>query len=330
MERKPIYVLFKKVCEIERNAMEAYKGSENKSKPKAIHTTQKNYCSSSDEEQEPRIHNTTRSNPNSKPWNPPSNRCSDEEQEPRIYNTTRSNPSPKPWNPPSNMKFPCPINGHKHEMTSCSEFFAMSPKERWSGIERRRFCYTCLKPKTVCKNNRCSFEKKVNKLLLCPGCEESAQRNNWSPLNILMCRRREHTALRAPFEEIKTAFKKYFETKLSTSIPDASIKYSVNFMNQIHTLSEKILIETEPAPCINSNTGERVEPNPENIIPEVREHSFYITQWLKIGKSKCLTFFDPGANTHLVDGALAKKENIQIISSRPSALKVVGGGRDSN
>ena len=101
-------------------------------------------------------------------------------------------------------------------------------------------------------------------------------------------------------------------------------------MNQIHTLCEKILIETEPAPCINSNTGERVEPNPENIIPEVREHSFYITQWLKIGKSKCLTFFDPGANTHLVDGALAKKENIQIISSRPSALKVVGGGRDSN
>ena len=51
--------------------------------------------------------------------------------------------------------------------------------------------------------------------------------------------------LRAPFEEIKTASEKYFETNLSASIPDASIKYSVNFMNQIHTLCEKISIETK-------------------------------------------------------------------------------------
>ena len=49
-------------------------------------------------------------------------------------------------------------------------------------------------------------------------------------------------------------------------------------------------------------------------------------QNLRIGNSDCSTLFDPGANAHLIDGQLAKKEKLQLISSNSTALGVIGGG----
>ena len=37
-------------------------------------------------------------------------------------------------------------------------------------------------------------------------------------------------------------------------------------------------------------------------------------------------FFDSGANTHLINGDLAKKEKLQTISKNHSALGVIRGG----
>ena len=34
---------------------------------------------------------------------------------------------------------------------------------------------------------------------------------------------------------------------------------------------------------------------------------------------------DPGANTHLVDGNIAEREGLQMISDKTSAIRVVGG-----
>ena len=45
----------------------------------------------------------------------------------------------------------------------------------------------------------------------------------------------------------------------------------------------------------------------------------------RIGNSDCLTFFDSGANAHLIDGQLAEKEKLQFISSNSTALEVIGG-----
>ena len=47
-----------------------------------------------------------------------------EETEPTIHAT--SAPAPKPWNPPSGLKFLCPMANHKHEVSMCAEFFALS------------------------------------------------------------------------------------------------------------------------------------------------------------------------------------------------------------
>ena len=62
------------------------------------------------------------------------------------------------------------------------------------------------------------------------------------------------------------------------------------------------------------------------MCSENSENSIYLMQNLRIGKRDCLTFFDSGANTHLVDEQLAQKEKLQLISSNFTALGVIGGG----
>ena len=49
--------------------------------------------------------------------------------------------------PGSRYKFPCPLQNHDHKIASCTEFFTLTPKDRWFKISKGRICYTCLKPK---------------------------------------------------------------------------------------------------------------------------------------------------------------------------------------
>ena len=49
-------------------------------------------------------------------------------------------------------------------------------------------------------------------------------------------------------------------------------------------------------------------------------------QNLRVGDSNCLAFYDSGANTHLIDGQLARLEELQLISNKSIALGVIGGG----
>ena len=65
----------------------------------------------------------------------------------------------------------------------------------------------------------------------------------------------------------------------------------------------------------------------ESIIPEVLEQSCYLMQTIKLGESEVLVFFDRGANVHIIDGLLAKREGLQKISNSPNALTVVGGDK---
>ena len=81
-----------------------------------------------------------------------------------------------------------------------------------------------------------------------------------------------------------------------------------------------------PAPTFDSESGLQVVCQEENVCSEISESSIYLMQNLRIGISDCLTFFDSGANAHLIDGQLAERENLQLISSKSTALGVVGGG----
>ena len=54
-----------------------------------------------------------------------------------------------------NLKFPCPIEAHRHELFQCPSFMGMSPKERHEKL-KGRICRTYLKPGGVCmKGKKC-------------------------------------------------------------------------------------------------------------------------------------------------------------------------------
>ena len=77
--------------------------------------------------------------------------------------------------------------------------------------------------------------------------------------------------------------------------------------------------------ALDSELGIEVDTATVTVIPEVPEHSFYLMQWLRIGGSNQLIFFDRGANAHLVQGKMAVATGFEITSSRPTSLTIVGG-----
>ena len=130
-----------------------------------------------------------------------------------------------------------------------------------------------------------------------------------------------------------TRFLKYIG-KLETSIVDSNIQFSINFMQEkvsikesdISTGSAHITKVFPQAPIIDSETGYRVICEDEDICTESAENSIYLMQNLRVGDSNCLTFFDSGANAHLIDGRMARQEDLQLISNKSIALGIIGGG----
>ena len=76
----------------------------------------------------------------------------------------------KPWNPPAGLRFPCRLVDHIHEMSKCTEFFNLTPLDRWEQIEKFRMSYSCLKRKTVCKGKKCLNVNGVPEVLKCVVC----------------------------------------------------------------------------------------------------------------------------------------------------------------
>ena len=216
-------------------------------------------------------------------------------------------------------------------MADCKDFLSMSPEHRWNDIEKYRFCFTCLRPCHICNSKPCILLSSVLEVLICQSCVETSQSLPWSPLNILMCRRKAHAAARTPTEKIHDQFSKYFGCTDTNNKPQ-DISYTVNFMHQDYSLTLVKQLNQEkpgsfkppPPPTFHSQTGETITNPSVKIIPEVSEHTMYLIQILKIGNIEVLTFFDSGANVNLIDGDLATRENLQYISKKPTALSVVG------
>ena len=302
----PSFSCFKEICIQERNTYEvsrrrsAPSSPKNKTKNKSSHNVQAVETNNSDEE--------------------------------IIVSSHAANYHNKQWYP-SNLKFPCPLANHKHEMSTCSEFFSLHPAARWEKMEKGKICYCCLLPKNVCTTKKCLNEDSVPATLKCNDCKTWATTRELAPFNVLFCRKRDHGANRAAFASMKKDMEKYIG-KFGTTIVDSSIKFSVNYMYQAHSLAPgsanmlgwgQGIDSLEPAPVIDSETGTRLKGSTAVIIPEVREHSCYLMQSIRIGEAVVLVFFDHGANIHIIDGELATKQNLQLVSDKPTALTVVGG-----
>ena len=59
-----------------------------------------------------------------------------------------------------------------------------------------------------------------------------------------------------------------------------------------------------PAPFINTRMGNIRKEKGGKVIPEIKEHSFYIMQTIRIGSTDTLVFFDRGSNTHNIKARL--------------------------
>ena len=300
------FLCFKQICIQERNTNEvsrADKGGsppKSKNKSRSTHKVQAIDESSSDDDVPASSHNTN------------------------FHN--------KQWYP-AHLKFPCPLRNHKHEMSTCAEFFSLNPTERWDKMDKGKLCYCCLRPKNICTPKKCPNEDSVPATLKCDECKTWAQTKGLAPFNILFCRQKDHSASRAAFTILKKDMEKYIG-KFGSTIVDSSIKFSVNYMYQIHSLAPgsangvgwgQSLNNLEPAPVIDTETGCRIRASDVTVIPEIQEHACYLMQTIRIGEAVVLVFFDRGANIHIIDGALATQQNLQLISSKPTALTVVGG-----
>ena len=189
----------------------------------------------------------------------------------------------KPWFSPG-LKFPCPLEGHNHEMADCLVFLTMKPAERWEKTKVNRICYCCLKPKSICITRRCKFADIVPDALVCQGCIEYAQEKGFAPFNILLCKKERHHELRANFSDIHRIMEKYLG-KIHSSITKQNLRVSANFMFQVHSIAP-CHPKTECSCCvtpstlglntpsIDTRTGELMFPKSSNVIRKAKNTVF--------------------------------------------------------
>jgi hypothetical protein len=61
------------------------------------------------------------------------------------------------------------------------------------------------------------------------------------------------------------------------------------------------------------------------VIKPSKEEAFFVMQQLSIGGEDVLTFYDSGANIHLVEGELDERAGFTVIDDRCVSIGVVGG-----
>ena len=105
----------------------------------------------------------------------------------------------------------------------------MSPENRWEKLEKGRMCYSCLKPKNICKGRKCTYVSSVPEVLKCAICTSWAQSKGLAPFSIFFCKQKQHGDSRAQLIDLRKELEKYIG-KLGSTVVDSKIQYSVNFM----------------------------------------------------------------------------------------------------
>ena len=113
--------MFKNLCIIERNTSEGSRIPEKMSSPRPKLRSRRSKPKSAFKLQESKAES------------------SDDEVGAEVFASFHN----KKWYP-TNLKFPCPIENHKHKLNTCAEFFSMNPIERWNKIDKGKLCYSCL------------------------------------------------------------------------------------------------------------------------------------------------------------------------------------------
>ena len=233
------------------------------------------------------------------------------------------------WADPK-FKNPCPMPNHKHEIQECSEFFAKTPFERHD-IAHGKLCLTCFGVRENCPTQKGASESCINLEaavhMICKDCltvkKDRGLRS--SGFNVFFCMKRDHAKLSS--EQMMKMLKEY-APKIK---PEKFVRNVVMSINSVHRVAVGNSSKTRP-PSVHANevvydssSGQRSVMD-KTTLPEIpHSPAVYIMQWIRIGDSNCLCFFDTGANINMIDGAMAEREGVTVISQAVSVLKTVGG-----
>ena len=231
------------------------------------------------------------------------------------------------WADPK-FKNPCPIQGHKHEVQECTEFFTKSPYERQE-LAKGKVCLTCFGVKENCNgggSETCS-NLTAAKPILCNECLTFRKDKNirTSGFNVFFCVKRDHN--KHTNEQMMDMLKKY-APKVNSEKFTKNVVMSIKSVHRIatnHQSKTRPPSENPHEVVYDSSSGERSLLDRSLVPSPPNSPAVYIMQWLRIGESNCLCFFDTGANINMIDGAMAEREGVTVISQSVSVLKTVGG-----
>ena len=243
-------------------------------------------------------------------------------QQPSSSNRTRKNSDRKRMN-----AWTCLMKGHDdHLLGQCTEFFSLSPEKRRQAC-RQQGCWTCLS-RVGCERGECTRLKKLPTLLVCQECAEVGGIKK-PPLHVLMCARKEHVKPKSELLEdaLGKWAPKFSDTKRQGPVVVGLISTYATSTTKPPRCKTSAPTGAKPAVCYDTTTGStRRISKADMIVRPSKEDCFYVMQWLRIGGEDVLTFFDSGANTHLVEGELAEKVGFTVLSDRCVPIGTVGGG----
>ena len=252
---------------------------------------------------------------------------------------TAARTPPQWWK--NGLSFPCPLASHEHELSSCTEFWSMTPTQRRKDAlsNSRKLCFSCLKPWSLCKK-RCVQDVRVTDVIKCADCSDAAKGKDYPPMSVLYCYNPDHQAKRPKAAELFRDLKRYLKT-MDASIDENTIVFS-NFsfvssgslhntppaLNQRPSKSKMVDL-TKAVNIFESSTGDKMGVEDQTAFVPLQD-ACLILQIVKIGNTQCLLMFDRGANVNLIDGEMAEREDLCVFSQEPTMINVAGGDKISS
>ena len=243
----------------------------------------------------------------------------------RAQTSTGVNTTPKPVL----SRWTCPIRGHTdHQINQCVEFFNLDPGER---RQRCRFggCFSCLS-KTDCKTGCVHFED-IPAELICTDCANTMTK--YAPPCVLFCGRPQH---KKPTVQDLTRSLEAWIPNLNIQSLGASLRVNLTWLG-VHSAIRpppdvSTLLKTGPPTAVPSNvvfdtaTGEKREiKDSDKVVKASQEVAFYAMQTIRIKDKDVLLFFDSGSNGHLIEGSLAEKLELDVVTDDIVPIGALGG-----
>ena len=258
---------------------------------------------------------------------------------PSVTATQASSRTSQWWT--NGLAFPCPLVDHDHEIASCPEFLSMTPAQRRNDARNstRRVCWACLKPFSSCRK-KCLQDTRISEILKCAGCVEASKGKDIPPMTVLFCTNPDHEKQKPKAAEVFKELKKYLKNLAPTITENTIVFSNLSFVLSSSTPEQTSHKEKPPVKSrkadpeslvsmFESSSGDKVGFEERSSIKPLHD-ACLLLQIVKIGKTQCLLMFDRGANINLIDGDVAEREELCVLTQDSTTINVAGGNKLSS